>query len=530
MINSITSRLVLVASILFFAVWLYLTFSPISPASLLFTDDGPLSFAIGRLTLQGQIPLLGQPSHFGGRHLGPWYYYLCAVFELISGKDPFVTALLFSALKAITVLSLIWFTANLFPRHKYIYYLAAAVLLFCGSLTFVISVPWVNHFLIVPSSLTLICTYLCLKNGPSYLPFFLAAASLQVQTFFGSAPMAAVCALTICAHLYLNFETFEPKKNLTSLLGTALFLLSWVPVLLYEVQFDSNLAKLFARHFEGHQFTAPISDAFRLVSEFLLFYMSGQPIGEHFSIALISIAAAILSLILIKTFYESETPLQYFLIACIVSIAFQGISLVNVEPPLHHFYLNCLIPVVIILSTIVYGSLLSALLAPKKLTLWWITPAVATGLIALVLSPNIHRFKLQYDSVPFSELESLKHAKEVSSLIDKDNNYNSNFKLILKGEYQSRKAAIYLLAKEIEYARMPYAPYFKELPAFKRKKKKRRSKIDSAYLLVCGKNVARKEIAAIKDVSQYWTFERAVDLTSCSTCQKCALNRFSSKS
>jgi hypothetical protein len=265
------------------ALFLFSIFYNFTPSQIAITSDAGLTFAVADHSLSGHLPLLGAPSHTGGRHLGPLYYYLTAILYFLSGKNIFVAHFLYSCFLVSGIcLWLLFFwkiSLSLANDHKRFFYLCSAV--FLSSLITKPSIElfryfWQPHFFLFFTPLLLHSLIGVLQKKPGAVLKALITSSFMIQIHYGSLPMLAcfwVCFLIARLNNQIVRESDYRYQNASSVFLFALLFLLWAPTIYYEFFIEQNIIRTLIPHISST--TKNIAAEFSLRG-FLLTYAQEQ--------------------------------------------------------------------------------------------------------------------------------------------------------------------------------------------------------------------------------------------------------------
>lgn len=436
--------------------------------------------------MNGDIPLLGPPSHVGGRHLGALYYYYVALTKVCAGGDVYVAVLLQTFLKSVALLASLVLLLALFDLHKLHWPLAFALLfMFSGSYAWPVRVPWHGNFVVLPSVFFLFCSFHVMKNGLRCIPLFLLSLSFLVQTQLASAPMllafSAVVALCLSSKGELRggwHESFGAKDWL--LLVCAL--VSWFPTIFYEFAFSSNIASLWNAHGggQGEGAAAGTFSATMMVLTVLREYTTGV-FGVDFlgqgTCRYLEILLLLTALFGLLDYLRANDGVRRAFVSALVLTVFAYIAALSfLGPPLHVYYLHSALPVILLLGSISFSHCMIRLTALYGNKSWRRPAACLVGALSLLgvsfALVNAWRHAHAFTQAFSSRVESLDHVRRVGMAIRAESTRSSRiFDIDLSSAAASvqqplRLNAYYFFAGPDYDALMDQAGYFPELKSF----------------------------------------------------------------
>ena len=531
-----------------------LIFSDLSASNILFTDDAALSFAVARTMHEGgPVALIGQPSHLGGRHIGPTYYwFLASAFDLAKG-NPETVASICSLGGFFAVLLIIALAAEISPVGARLWGAAGAALVLSASgYQWIIKVPWVNNFLLLPAALACAALWLVLKQGPKLIPTLLLWLSICAQTFLGSAPLVIAFAIISITQIFSKHRItqHEAARVLGSKLIIFLTVLAtlgiWAAPIWFELQYPSNLLKIFSLHLSGTEtgtVSAGVSASATLICEYFRDFglgFLGRP-GNLFSSPLSGIILLALAIPPLGFWFRRQgKPVTFFFAALGLTLFGFVRILQGFNPPLHSFYLHAILPFPALLIAPIFSS--AILRIENRLADRSIKGAAGIGLIfslpfaLAILAVGFFNLKdgfLYPTRYVSSDQSSMAHAQEVAAIIDanRKNLASSDVRVFVRGENRLRANAIYFFMRGAFESRMMSANRFIELPRFLRPARGTEgAEARTAYLLVCGEPTKAQIEKFVSKLKQPWELQAEVSLDRCSSCNGCRLSRLRPKS
>ena len=526
--------LLLSALLLLLAIY---TFYQHTPENILFTDDIATAFAVSEGALSGEMPLLGPASHLGGRHLGPSYFWFLSLVLIAVGANSYFVVLALSALKLIAVIFPGYFLSKVLRKPAGEWIFVAFLLSLLGSNHIEqLRLPWSANYILVPSALTLVACLLCLlkKNLASFL-FFLISASLLVQVHLGGIPFVIGLFLVIVVALIKvgsKAQFYDSNKFLNLFLIVCFFLI-WLPSLLYEFSYSSNLLNIFEAHLKGEHVGAGINQSISVLLDFFVrqtgYYL---PIWESFSINVqigIKIILALSIIWLTISFYRiTFTEMRFFIVALLIGSLFLAISLGSAEAPIHHYYFNTIasVPALLLALIVAYAITLIITDGTNSLSITQFVNKLSASVLIILLSSsslygsykNLKRFLDR----AFPIEQSLLHAQELNKIINEDNSSKESIRFFSRGKRAAGRNPVYYFLGSEYKPYMQQASYFKELPSFNKKNK---TSADVAYAEVCPRYKNKTVLERHPKLKNNWQIEREILIGSCKTCKGCQLVR-----
>ncbi|MCB0334667.1 MAG: hypothetical protein KDD62_00135 [Bdellovibrionales bacterium] len=493
-----------------------------------FADDMGVSVAVAQAAIDGEIPLIGQPSHFGGRHLGPAYYWtLTALLFLTQGNIPALVIVL-GVLKALCFIFLILLAASIDPQK----YRAGSILLtlsilgFASGILVYIQTPWVNHFLVVPMAALVASFWLCLRYGWQWLGAFLFFASICLQTFFGTGPYLLILSMGLVTFWVVARPRYQVQRKSLFLAGLIAAVLIWIPPVLYELQHESNLAKLFLRH-GSKAFQAHLSETSTAFLVFLIRHSVGEPgvqlFGSHYFWGIIFFV--ITSGLMVVTLRQLDMYGRGFLLTLGAGALTTALAISTIDGPSLGFYFNMLIPSVVLASYFCCSGLLKLL---KTYRHYWILPGVAAVLVLWIVVANGREIPthLAWNY----EQRSLMHAQELSNLLHQYDQGKARVNVYLRGQHYKRRSALWVFYRPRARFQMAYAPFFKELRSFRDipgdkelSNRERTKKAELAFYEFCGAKIQNQGLPLPERMAARWLVQSKLTQEPCSTCDSCYL-------
>lgn len=504
------------------ALLISLTYSNYTIDTLPFLDDVAISFAVGKSVLEGQIPLIGQPSHLGGRHFGPFYYYVTAAALSLAKEDVLTTMAIFTGLKLVGVALAALLAYQIAPALGACAAAASITLVAVGPMLSIIRLPWVNHFLILPSALFFLSLFVAIRVGPRALPLLLVAATVVVQTFYGAVPLVGTCILvTIVTWIVRRYELRAAYRGRAQILFLGVFLLLWIPPIIFEFVYAQNMLRMVSKHFVSPPRTLGLTSALGNFRSFVDFYALHQLIPESRWGVVGTIGIVLVALDYIRSI-KQEARRFWSVVLC--GVCAYIVALSRVTPPFYLFYLYSVLPVLCVFMGGVIGHAVTLVVRATAVRSYWAIAGRALGALVLVLAAErvydlLPSQRGHLSTLPLPPFSSIRHAQEVASVVNSVRGGESGVRLFMRGDAKHRMNGAYWYLGPASFQRMAYAGFFKELDLFARGP---RSEGTLGFLIFChsDQNMS-SERKAFTQLERNWIVGDLVSLASCTTCGGC---------
>ena len=504
------------------------TFYRLRPENIAYSEDIGLSIAVGKEVLRGHLPLLGPPSHAGGRHLGPVYYYFVALGLKLAGEDIYRACLFYSVVHLLGIFIAAFALSGL-SRKENRCWSAAGVLLLASSVHTldIVRAPWHSHFLIFTGALFLASEVLALARPIAALPFVSLTATLLLQAHFSSLPLIGgflFCnvATTISGMRTGSVRVGEWRQwQLWHYASIGMAMLLWLPLLYYKRVYSLPGVPGFL---EIHRDVARIGLTSAAVAlgkmyENFLFgvhfaalpHLANQASGYLFALVLLFFCCWV---------GRRELVVRRFLIAAAYA-SLLYLAIVSVLPaPLYVYYLIALLPAILILGAIALSGMVTALSEGSR----------ATKLLALVtlcffacLSGNrVLKTISRYEGVPVFRYLSLKHALEVAELVNITKR-TETATLLCDANSALMSGAFYSLLSERNFSKIENWSTLRELP-------QRPTTCDDLYLIACPQIYSSRLASILTPFGATLAEDRTFSARACPTCANCLVRRYSRSS
>jgi len=474
-------RVELAALALTIALFLCLVFEKYTPSNITFMNDSAFSFAVARLELDGHHPLLGPPSHIGGRHLGPVYYWAVAFSLWVTQGHDYYAILVLLSLMLLACAITVTIATSLAPSGTRLAAAIGTVLCLCGEIYLMqVREPWHGNFLFLPSACVFLSFLIGLRKGPRYLPLYILSASFLITTHYGCAPLVVGTGATLVAYWIVhkfNSELAAPALSRSFLflgigLPLCLSLLLWLPLITYEVLYPSNLATLAHAFFKSHHKQAGLWAGVTTFFGFLIHHTflaeHSQRAGSVVSVASYYAAAGLTTLFMvlfIGHIRRITKTSQFFYLGMLASSALFIVSASRAPsapppyPPIYEYYFNGLLPLPALLIGIAFSQAAS-MIKGRFQTLWcWPPKMLPIGrcLPAYIFLPFFVLYAIPgatslsfLEKVDFSYyFHTFRQAKCVAGYIAKDLPENGHASLTVDSEsIWMKNSYLYFMGKE----------------------------------------------------------------------------------
>ena len=342
----------------------------LSPETAFFAKDQGLTSAVTQTMLSGEIPLLGPPSHIGGRHLGPLHYWYNGFLLSLSGGDEF-HALLIDVFVKLCSAALLIFVGSAYAQKSARAWTAVGISLAMGlgQVIFMYRDAWQPHLLLPTGVLFWWAVLRFLEKRTQHIMWVLVAGSLCIQVQYAAAILAAPTIVGLL--LVRGTSALDLKRSLTPcfslyLAGLALFLV-WLPSLLYELWYPSNLRALFQAliHPLGAGAQAGFGNSLRNSIAFFSQYALGAPpltvkslvSSWQFWIALFGTLPCLAALLGTK-----RTPVRFLICQTLIGGLIYTVILSRQPAPLERYFLLSLVPPLIMIWGLLFGVSVTSLI------------------------------------------------------------------------------------------------------------------------------------------------------------------------
>jgi hypothetical protein len=512
------------------AAILYVLLKDLVPGKVFFTQDLATSFGVAREFLEGQSLLLGPPSHVGGRHLGPHYYWAVA-FGLIVGQGDTYKAIYALVILNLSSLFILIFILTKFFRGLSLY--GAVIGLVCTVLgskfLWVLRDPWHANLVLLFSSVFLLSFYKTLERGKWYFLLMIFAGGVLGQMHFSGAPLIIGLGLVAVVSLKKlpQRDSVSKQEKMICIGAGVLTLLSFLPLLVYELRYESILSPLLKGLGDRADVVVEYLSLFahlgRFFGDYTPFHAVNLPVVFHHRVlkVLFFISGSVLG---ISWFLQSSHRKRYFAAGILVAILFYIFSLRH-TPDLYNYYLNALLPVVIIAASIGFGYAVKCLSQISSKKTIGVSALVFSILFLLFSFENYRKTSKQLSERPVAHWHSLATSIALAQAISSDNQAGAEFELVTQGESDISREAIFYELGSRHFDEFHYREVFEEI----KRKAPRTEAPEIGYGVFFPRNDWLKRRAARRHRSDEWIDEQDISLTGCVTCRNCDLIRLKRK-
>lgn len=502
-------------------------FCQLQPMRILFAEDQALSFAVGSRVAQGELVLLGPPSHIGGRHLGPWLYYLTAAALKLSGGG-IEGALKICALLQLTGLALLAALSSCITsgRERWAALVATTAALGIGNYLDVAFSFWHSNLLLIPALITFVAGYLLLAYGAAFLPLYFFAASLTFQLHFSSLPLLAAFGLVwLC-----NYRKNECAAGWVRLLGArpaqamcvAAGACSWIPALVYETSLGGNVGHVLGgmQQASAH---AGLREALGAVKHFIARFFAGGVLVEGTPLPKLMLWGMLAGAVLLLWLaYRRAAPaLKRTAWAIVVALILYVLMLQRQAGPLYDYYLYALLPLPALCTGLAVSGALALL--RNKDSAGWVRGCA--GVFILVLLYCCAAFALGARTGPYPQARhrvyTLGFARDVAQALREDAQREprvEQFSIVGFNALKLTRDSLYYFLGPAFFSRMHYWERFAEFAP-------QRAEGAHAYLVVCPK-LDWKSMRKLDGVlAQDWELGEYAAMPGCANCRACLVRR-----
>jgi hypothetical protein len=304
----------------------------------------------------------------------------------------------------------------------------------------------------------------------------------------------------------------KSKSRQDIVLPSLLLILSFTPLILFELNYPSNILKLSSAHLSSAKqqlsFPAVLLAAKSFLTEFFFRGIKGNSL-------LLSLSAAVTATSLCSFYLFQDRQMRW--IASSLISAFVGMILLmyRVAPPvpqyLFHFSLS--VPAVLI------GLLGSELLTGKSNFIKLSSLCLITLFSLSAL--NTARWHINTESEGLSQGDqSMLHARELAKIIDRDRVPHQPILVSTHGKRKHKHNGYYFFLGPEQYPLLYQRSSLIELPSLHQKHRE----VQQLYAVSCWDPGGAPK-AAPKSTAK-WGFAQLPDLSSCTTCGLCRMAKF----
>lgn len=504
-----------------FGLFISAVFFGYSSESVHFSEDLALSFAAVREILSGNLLLLGPPSHIGGRHLGPEYYYYMTTLRLLSGGGIFAAMVLDTIVKVCSLLCLAFLSAGLAPKK---YRLAGVAVFFTLAVSShyleVIRNSWHTYALLPFLTGFLWAARRVFRDGwPAFAGLFLTA-TLLVQTHFMATPFVAAVGLVAAAFL-VSREKYSVTGSLRALLSSCgdnlrtfgAGILLWLPFIFYQLHYGSALGGI-KNHAVLPGQRLGIQAGFDATFNFFVDFGLGSN-ALHFlkdwhtgSLPPVFLLLLLLAYGLYRNRVRSRERAGddgcISFIAAMLAGALAYIPAVAwLQGPFFDYYLYALLPLPLILATFAATSLLELI---EELWPQGRARSIAFGGLALVLiAAGVSNIIAAVNLPAKAPFYSLTHARDMASFLIKQHGSNECPEFVIPTGHKVMKDAYLFFYDQKCFDKMNYRDSFAELPPPASRQPSTGN--EPGYLITCPRPYSKEQRRLEALVTDKWDIE-----------------------
>lgn len=496
----------LLGGILFY----FLLFQNFTAETVHFAQDQALFLAVADSALHGEWPLLGPPSHIGGRHPGPIYYLFTTLCWWLGQGDVLKTVFFSALFQSGSALAVLYIVCSLNQGTSRVAAALGVLLTICaGSIIPTTRGMWQSNFVVLTSAVFIALCYWVLKKGPYYLPLALIGGSLLIQSHLSAGPLAFVMILSLIAFFIWNhkfkYSSYQPLSKIYLAVSIIGVIICWIPLLIYELRHPSIVSGLFSSYGKEVQGSAGFIDAVKIVYEFLFTAFLGglgrlkNSYAAYFGFTLILIVFAQATFLSLK---ELSLHMRWYLFSLFLTALAYFLLLTRLTPPLYSYYLNPLLPLV-------------ALVGGLSASSWWNTLRSTSSLVTkrawaffllillFVALRGAYGNYLRYRLVPKFNIHSLYHAYKIVNAIEADNQKNERIKIFSKWHSSIMGNAYYFLLGPSYYSDLDYAERHLEIAALQRGKEGV-DQFNQSYFVICPKPYSKALKKVLHGFKRRW--------------------------
>jgi hypothetical protein len=513
----------LVVIVLLWTALAVLTLGNTNPETLQFLDDQAFLMGTADAVRRGEVLLSGLPSHLGARHLGPYYVYLQALLSWIGGADPVVVSLLFTTLKLLTPLIIIYaiFCTGAGGVGAYLAGIMVMLASLSGFTIAILRMDWINYFLILVSALFTLAIVRVVTRGASAVPFFLLASTLLIQPHLSPLPILAAGSVGVLLSLLLSKSAAKPCSFSERTLCLLAALVLWIPPIVYEVLYEQNIFAVIANNIGRRPQGAGFAEIPAVFLEFIGQVIAGGALPRTWLLVWNALCLVLLGRKARMGCRSERICIGIALLQCVAMF----IAITQVKPPVHHYYLISLYGPLLYLwglaaqeaCHVVYQRLSRQRLSGPAL-------ALATSVLGIFVWSWIGNLfgLLHTGEVKLSQpYFSLQHARDVARLMREDAGGSSQLAVVARGGARlSANAYYYHLSPEL-LGKFMYAPRMIELPVIRRGI----PLFERGYLVDCGESEPPQTPVLGRRLLREWVLADEVSLADCTSCTVCRMWR-----
>jgi len=490
------------------------------PQTLFFLEDQALTLAVSQRLLEGEVPLVGPPSHIGGRHLGPLVYYLNALALWFGGGDAYA-GMLAAALLNLLSLAVVLLTVSMLVFHRRpLVLFGTGLCLAATRYTDVFRFPWQSHMLFLPVSLLLLSALLVMRHGARFLPLLVLLSGLCIQAHFSSAPLVIFVVLA-CLILLFRRRDFPPVwgiyRHISGARWNAAWLilaaLSWIPLIIYEIRYGGAVSGLISGWGSRSGQSGLYTSLVNLVHFLRLFIFGDWVLWLSPQMRWLALTPPVCAFLFLLYRYckfadFSGKLFHGVLLAC----AILYVLILSRDPgPLHIYYLYPLLPIPALLAGCALAGIFST--GPRKL------PVAAGCLIAASFLLSLYAAVLNSGHSIWN-IHSLQHALEVAQALKQDSGPADSLYIKTHGSVTIMRDSYYFFLGRNYFPLMNYAGTLLEMPSFRTPPVSNRG-----YVISCPWPASAHLENLKKGLLPEWELAERIAPADCPTCRMCMIFR-----
>lgn len=486
--------------------------------NVFFANDQSTDFIVARYAERGIWPLLGPPTHIGGRHLGPIYYWYTIAIAKFAAFDIVSAAQLFSLSKVVAAIIILGCIAAASAGGTAIgSVLGAAIVFLCAQYHHVINVQWHSNYLLFPSAFAFGTALGTVKFPVRFFPFFFVSLALLGLSHLSSAPVVLGLSLSVLLYLYragaLKIALMQRTTALAALLCAALML----PTMFYEITYPSNIHRLLhashgvqAEKFIGLPSALQGAGVFLLKNSLSLQFHSVPKILQSTFILLIFLAT------LVHGMRTRTGRFRWAVAVVLVPVILTAVILGFFRSPLHPHYFNSSIAAPIFLIAIVGQHAAYLFLSRRNhkvirsVTGLLLLLAFFSFFVRRLVVPQVRTAFKKSAPFSFADISFTSQLIENDAAALKATPPLVYFRLTAKFVRNSYYYLFDTGSPEVEYK-----DYFLELPQTFNEHRVPISKMSHSYFFMCGVPHAALERSLLAPFKEEWTEDESFFIYSC---------------
>ena len=473
--------------------------------------------------------MLGPPSHIGGRHPGPLYYWFVTFVYALSGQDLYISNIIFVICKFVGLFFL-FLTLNIITnnsKNKKLILIALLIVLLSPLYIKVFRMHWQSNFLFIASSFAFLVTVLFIKYKWQVLGLYIFGLSCLFQSHLSSVPvLAGLGSLGLLVLFFRkNYQILDSKNKVLffQVLPLVFTTIIWSPVIYNELFLTSNFKMVFQLHSDPYITKAGPFLAFSYLIEFF----SGFILASKASLVrqeLYAVVFYIVSFISLIFIFLKKQERVWHILLFLLPMFFCVLAVSSFRIPIYVHYFNSLIALPVLIFAFIIWNLLVSLEDKNLNSKIKIFPFIILVFFFIIFANNL---KKTFTAKTFDidqEFYTLAHSKELSEIINKDA-AGSKVKLYTRLGSKYMTNSYYYFLNQNSHRFMEYNKFFRELSAFKKVKRSEREKDLKIYSIICPRPYERDRKNILRNIKKYNKEEYQLDLSECKTCSSCTVSR-----